>query len=189
MNPFICLGVSLVRLYWQRASEAGRAALSCGIPGADRSWCASGWMRAEPIRPGEELPPQLQARRIRGGRPRSRTPRNSATGIRWRDAGRRGPPWVTTCPSLRRMRIRAGQGLDLLTQPPAGADNSISNVTQARWQMSEPVGVAILTPMPLEFRAVHAHLRGSRRIWHPAGTAAEVAESVNLIEAPSGGFY
>ena len=40
--------------------------------------------------------------------------------------------------------------------------------------MSEPVGVAILTPMPLEFKAVHAHLRGSRRIWHPAGTAAEV---------------
>jgi nucleoside phosphorylase len=40
--------------------------------------------------------------------------------------------------------------------------------------MSEPVGAAILTPMPLEFKAVHAHLRDSRRIWHPAGTAAEV---------------
>lgn len=40
--------------------------------------------------------------------------------------------------------------------------------------MSEPVGVAILTPMPLEFKAVHAHLRDPRRIWHAAGTEAEV---------------
>ena len=40
--------------------------------------------------------------------------------------------------------------------------------------MSEPVGVAILTPMPLEFGAVHAHLSDTRRIWHSAGTAAEV---------------
>jgi nucleoside phosphorylase len=40
--------------------------------------------------------------------------------------------------------------------------------------VSEPVGVVILTPLPLEFAAVHAHLRGSRRISHPAGTAAEV---------------
>jgi nucleoside phosphorylase len=31
-----------------------------------------------------------------------------------------------------------------------------------------------LTPMPLEFAAVHAHLRDSRRISHPAGTVAEV---------------
>lgn len=40
--------------------------------------------------------------------------------------------------------------------------------------MSEPVGVAILTPMPLEFRAVHVHLSEARQIWHSAGTAAEV---------------
>ena len=40
--------------------------------------------------------------------------------------------------------------------------------------MSEAVGVAILTPMPLEFGAVHAHLRDSRRIRHSAGTAGEV---------------
>jgi nucleoside phosphorylase len=40
--------------------------------------------------------------------------------------------------------------------------------------MSEPVGVAILTPMPLEFGAVHAHLSDARRIRHSTGTAAEV---------------
>lgn len=40
--------------------------------------------------------------------------------------------------------------------------------------MSERVGAAILTPMPLEFKAVHAHLRDPRRIWHQSGTLAEV---------------
>ena len=40
--------------------------------------------------------------------------------------------------------------------------------------MSELVGVAILTPMPLEFGAVHVHLSEARQIWHSAGTAAEV---------------
>lgn len=36
------------------------------------------------------------------------------------------------------------------------------------------MGAAILTPMPLEFNAVHTHLRGSRRIQHQSGTLAEV---------------
>lgn len=40
--------------------------------------------------------------------------------------------------------------------------------------MGESADVAILTPMPLEFQAVYAHLHGARRIWHRAGTAAEV---------------
>ena len=40
--------------------------------------------------------------------------------------------------------------------------------------MSESVGVVILTPMNLEYKAVRVHLQDSRQIWHPAGTAAEI---------------
>jgi nucleoside phosphorylase len=40
--------------------------------------------------------------------------------------------------------------------------------------MSEPVGAVILTPMSLEYKAVRAHLQDSRRVWHEAGTGAEV---------------